>query len=151
MRDEKGLTLIELLAGISILLVISSVIFGVLLNSNKNYKNISNSITLNQEANIILATLKSYHTKQELQSINSNNTETYIIKHDPVSQKAYIGKSSTSLTPLQSEGIRIDLKIDDSEFTGEKAIYPKDPLFVYFKLTNEQGQYFEINTIIKQY
>ncbi|WP_316571847.1 prepilin-type N-terminal cleavage/methylation domain-containing protein [Neobacillus sp. YIM B06451] len=151
MRNEKGITLIELLAGISILLVISSVIFGVLLNSNKNYKNISDKTNLNQEANIILATLKSYHTKQELHSIDSNETETYIIKNDPSSRKAYIGKSPTSLTPLQSEGILIDLKLADLEFTGEKTISPKDPLFVYFKISNKQGQYLEINTIIKQY
>ncbi|RDU35039.1 hypothetical protein DRW41_19860 [Neobacillus piezotolerans] len=151
MRNEKGITLIELLAGITILMIISSVIYGVLLNSNKNYKNISETVTLNQQANIILATLKSYHTKQELHSIDLSNIETYIIKNDPASQKAYIGKSSTSLTPLQSEGILIDLKLDNAEFTGEKTIYPKDPLFVYLKITNKQGKYLEMSTIIKQY
>ncbi|MGJ7912310.1 prepilin-type N-terminal cleavage/methylation domain-containing protein [Neobacillus sp. LXY-1] len=150
MKNQKGLTLVELLAAITILLLISSVIFGVLINSNKNYKSLTEKINLNQEANLLLATIRNYHQKQSLHSFDSNNNEIYKLKYDPTTKKAYIGTSSATI-PLQKDNVDIIIKIDDVEISGEQTIYPDDPLYIYIKLYNQQGQSYEIETVIKQY
>lgn len=152
MKKEKGITLIELLATVSILFIITSIIFGVLISSNKNYRNVTEKVNLDQEANIILTTIKSYHQKQELHSIDpSTKIETYIIKYDRNTEMAYIGSSAATLIPLQKDNLKIYIKIDYTDFSGEKIIHPADPLYVYIKLINKQGQSYEIDTVIKQY
>ena len=150
MKNQKGITLVEVLAALSILLIISSVIYGVLINSKKNYNNISEKVNLNQEANLILATIKNYHQKESLHSLDVNSKEFYIIKFDD-SKHVYIGKSSSNMVPLQKEGLSLNIKIDDAEFTGDKVIYPSDALTIYVKVVNQQGQSYEVNTVIKQY
>lgn len=150
MKNQKGVTLIEVLAALSILLIVSSIIFGVFINSNKNYKNLSEKVNLNQEANLILTTIKNYHQKESLHSLDTNSKEYYLIKYDD-SQHVYIGKSSTDLVPLQKEGLSLKIKIDDAEFTGAKVIYPSEALTIYLRIINQQGQSYEVNTVIKQY
>ncbi|MEH7439881.1 prepilin-type N-terminal cleavage/methylation domain-containing protein [Neobacillus drentensis] len=150
MKNQKGITLVEVLAALSILLIISSVIYGVLISSKRNYNNISERVNLNQEANLILATMKNYHQKESLHSLDVNSKEYYLIKYDD-SQHVYIGKSSTDLIPLQKEGLSMNIKIDEVEFTGEKVIYPSEALTIYIKVFNQKGQSYEINTVIKQY
>ncbi|MFJ7727117.1 PilW family protein [Neobacillus sp. NPDC097160] len=150
MKNQNGITLIELLAAVSILLIISSVVYGILISSNKNYKNISEKVNLNQEANLLLATIRNYHQKEALHTFDANGKEIYKLKYDSTTKKAYIGVSSPT-TELQKEGLNIILKIDGSEFSGEKTIYTADPLYIYIKLYNQQGQSYEIETVIKQY
>jgi len=150
MKNQKGITLIELLAAVSILLIISSIIYGVLISSNKNYKNISETVNLNQEANLILATIRNYHQKEVHHTYDVNGKEIYKLMYDSTAKKAYIGASSPT-TPLQKEGLNIIIKIDGSELSGDKPIYPADPLYLYIKLYTQQGQSYEIETVIKQY
>jgi prepilin-type N-terminal cleavage/methylation domain-containing protein len=146
MKNEKGITLIELLAAISILVIISSLIYGVLIGVNKNYNQLSSKTNLNQEANIILATLKNYHIKDQYHDVNGK----YMISYNATAQKAYIGTTKANI-PLQKDNLKIELKIDNIEFTGEKSIPSSRPLNIYIKLLDPKGQFYEIETSIKRY
>jgi prepilin-type N-terminal cleavage/methylation domain-containing protein len=143
MKNDKGLTLIELLAAMTILLIISSLIYGVLIGANKNYQQISGKSNLEQEANIIISTIKNYH----------QSSDSYKISYNPFTKKAFIGVTTTN-TQLGNNNISIDIKLGDpdyTDFSGEKGINTSKPINLYLKLTNKQGQSYEIDTIIKRY
>jgi Tfp pilus assembly protein PilE len=154
MKNEKGITLIELLVTLSILMLISSLIYGVLIGVNKNYKQISEKSILRQEANIILSTLTNYHQKKALHYIDATTKiETYKIKYDPINKTAYIGKTIADIS-LIDDILKIELKVGQpnyQEIPNEQTINPYKPLYVNLKLTNNDGKSYEINTIIKQY
>jgi Tfp pilus assembly protein PilE len=154
MKNEKGITLIELLVTLSILMLISSLIYGVLIGVNKNYQQISEKSNLRQEANIILSTLTNYHQKKDLHFIDATTKiETYKIKYDPINKTAFVGKTTADIS-LVNGSLKIELKVGQpsyQEIPNEQTINPYKPLYVNLKLTNSAGKYYEINTIIKQY
>jgi prepilin-type N-terminal cleavage/methylation domain-containing protein len=143
MKNEKGLTMIELLAAITILFIISSVIYGVLIGANKNYQQISRKTNLEQEANIIISTVKNYH----------QNNDTYQVSYSVANKTAFIG-STTADTQLGNNNMDVVIKLgypDYYGFFGEISIDATKPVNLYLKLTNHQGQSYEIDTIIKRY
>ncbi|ALC89782.1 hypothetical protein AM500_08355 [Bacillus sp. FJAT-18017] len=151
MKNDRGVTLIELLAALSLILVVSGLLYGVLIGTNKNYDTISEKGNLNREANLILATITNYHHKQELHTVEADKSETYVLKYDPLLKKGFIGKSSATLVPLQPNTKTMYIEIDGASFSGEKKINTADPLYIYLKVENQQNQTYEIETIIKQY
>lgn len=142
MRDEKGVTLIELLAALTILAIISSIIYGVFFNVNKNYYQISGKSALQQEANTIISTIKSYHQRQN----------SYQIKYDSSSKKAFIGVGgNTPTTPLGSPNFNIELVTDIPPSNNIININTSKSLNITITLTNKQGTSYKTNTIIKRY
>jgi tRNA threonylcarbamoyladenosine modification (KEOPS) complex Pcc1 subunit len=140
MKKESGLTIVELLAAISILFIIGSVIYGVFTGVNKNYHQISSRVNLEQEANIIINTIKTYHQKQN----------TYLLSYNPITKKAYIGTTSATIQ-LEPDNIDIVIKINDEDFSGLGTINSSIPLDITITLVSNQGQSYDINTIIKRY
>lgn len=141
--NQKGLTLIELLATLTILFIISTLIYGVLININKNYSKIEDQNTLEQETNYIISTIKNYHLKNDV----------YKISYDPSTKTAFIGTTSAT-NKLESDDLAITLKIgypDYKDFSGEVTIDGTKPESLYVKLTNNQGQSYETDTIISRY
>ncbi|MED4530884.1 type II secretion system protein [Metabacillus fastidiosus] len=61
MQNEKGLTLIEVLVGISILSIIMVILGGLLVNGFRNSEKAENITSLQQEANLIITELKDIH------------------------------------------------------------------------------------------
>jgi type II secretory pathway component PulJ len=143
MRNEKGLALPELLAAISILFIVSTVIYSVFFGFNKNYDQISEKNSLDQTANIALATIKQYHQKYDQ----------YIIRYDATNKVAFIGESSAD-SSLGNSVNEMEIKIgfpDAQSFTGSKTIDAHHPLTVQLYLKNKAGQSYEFETIIKRY
>jgi Tfp pilus assembly protein PilE len=140
MKKESGLTMVELLAAISILFIIGSIIFGVFIGINKNYHKMASRVDLEQETNIIINTIKNYHQKQTK----------YLISYDPNTKKAYIGTTSAT-NQLEPDNIDIVIKINDSDFSGITEIDSSIPLDISIILISKQGQSYDINTIIKRY
>jgi type II secretory pathway pseudopilin PulG len=146
MRNEKGLALVELLAAISILFIVSTVIYSVFFGFNKNYDQISEKNSLDQTANIALATIKQYHQKYEK----------YFIRYDDVTKTAFIGETlSTANYPLGNPGIELEMKTgfpDAESFTSAtKEIESIQPLKIELHLKNKAGQTYEFETILKRY
>lgn len=143
MKKEQGITLIELLAALSILVIISSTLYGILNGVNKNFYQITGKSNLEQEANIIITTLKNYHQHEN----------SYKLFYDTKNKKAYIGVA-TANNQLERSDIDILLEAgypNYNIFSGEITIDPSSPLHVYIKLSNSRGQSYEIDTILKRY
>ncbi|EKN65870.1 hypothetical protein BABA_18287 [Neobacillus bataviensis LMG 21833] len=140
MKSEKGITLIELLATLSILLIISSLLYGVLIGVKKTQENISNKNSLNQEANLIFSTIKRYHQKENKYEISYNNGSYFI---------------SSPTASDQLGNILIYLKIGEVELsdTSKKIeIITSNPGFKSINVTIQlKGQKDKIDTIIKRY
>ncbi|MBS8265087.1 prepilin-type N-terminal cleavage/methylation domain-containing protein [Mesobacillus boroniphilus] len=143
MKNEKGLSLIEVLVTIAILTLATTIIYSVLFGFNRNYQQLSEKNNLDQAANIMLASIKQHHL---------NNAE-YILSYDKVHKRLSIGQSG-STQPLNEQGISVEIKAGNNNpipFEGEKVIPSHAPLIIDLKLINKQGQSYEIETIIKRY
>jgi type II secretory pathway pseudopilin PulG len=144
MKSEKGITLIELLAALSILMIISSVIYSVFFGINKNYKQISEKTNLQQDANIIISSIKNYHLRNE----------SYKLLYNSTTQKAFIGKDTANIQ-LEREDLivtRFIVVYKNVTYNNEMTIDDTTkPINITMTLTNKQGQSYEINTIIKRY
>lgn len=143
MKNENGLSLVELLAAISILFIISSVIYGVFFGFTSNYKQISEKNSLEQSANIVVATLKQYHLKHD----------TYDLRYDSASKAAFITVNGKE-TRLGDESVEMQLKAgypQPMEIMGNLHRETQEPLAIELILTNKSGKSYEIETIIKRY
>ncbi|NHM30487.1 PilW family protein [Neobacillus terrae] len=152
MRDEKGITLIELLAALSLMMVVSLLIYGVFFDTNKNYSRFSEKTSLQQEANLMIMTIKSYQQKED----------SYLLSYDSSKDKAFIGKSEAKL-PLHRNDITVtSFKAGNNYFEcndtnildiGNFTVIPpsQKQLFICIKLKNKQGQTYQINTSVKRY
>lgn len=146
MRDERGLTLIELLAAISILFIISATIYGVFFGFNKNYNQISDKNSMDQNANVVLAVIKQYH----------QNNDQYLIRYDDAKKAAYIGIDAAD-NLLGDSRFDMEMRIGypdytvPEDFSGELTIQSTQPIAVQIRLQNTTGQSYEIETIIKRY
>ncbi|WP_079509921.1 PilW family protein [Mesobacillus jeotgali] len=142
MNNQKGLTLVELLAAITVLFTISGIIYGVFFSFNNNYDRISSKNSMDQNANLILAAIKEYHQKND----------SYWIYYDDSDKRAFIGKDSA------------DTLLGDTSYDLElKAGYPapvsinnikvdtQQPLTVQLNLTDKKGQTYEVETTVKRY
>lgn len=157
MKSQKGVTLVELLVAISILLILSSVVYSVLIGANKSYNQISEKTSLQQEANIIISTIKNYQLKQDI-------NYSYILNYEPTLRKTSIGEvpppgETMVLTPLGRNDLYVTLKVDNDiyydsnnpNFPSKQQIFVSRPLYIYLKIENKQNQSYEISTIIKRY
>lgn len=144
MREEKGITLIELLITISILFIISSIIYGVLIGINKNFRQLSGNNNLQQEANLILTTIKNYQLKKSI----------YVVSYDSSKKVFFIGES----TPTQQLGSSNLTSLTINDGFGSNILYlpnkktidttKSKAITVHIELSN--GLY-KFDTIIKRY
>lgn len=142
MNNQKGLTLVELLAAVTILFIVSAIIYGVFFTFNNNYDRIVKKNSMDQTANIVLATIKKYHESNDY----------YQIRYDDVDKDAYIGKDTADNT-LGDSNFDMEIKVGypaAAVFTITK-VDSYQPLAIYLKLTNQKGQTYEIETIVKRY
>ncbi|NKE06379.1 MULTISPECIES: PilW family protein [Mesobacillus] len=142
MNNEKGLSLVELLAAIAILFIVSGIIYGVFFTFNNNYDRISHKNSMDQAANLILTTIKQYHQKNE----------SYWIKYDASSKKSYIGVT-TADNLVGDTDYSMDLKVGyPTPITiSNTKIDAKQPLTIQLLLTDQKGQTYEIETTVKRY
>lgn len=94
MNNQRGLTLVELLAAIVIFSIIAIFATSILLNSIKTYAKINSDAILRDEADIIMANLiKSIYTSKDseitfIEDISNNN---YYLKQNPPSPALVTG------------------------------------------------------------
>jgi len=143
MKNERGLTLVELLGAITILFIISGIIYSVFLGFNKNYSQISEKNSMDQTANIILATVKQHHLKYDQ----------YKISYDEKKKTAYIGEK-TADKPVGDSRYKLQIELGYPEaaaFSGSKNIDSSLPLSIHLILNDKTGQTYEVKTIVKRY
>lgn len=143
MKNQKGMSLVELLAAISILFVVSAIIYGIFFGFSNNYEQISKKNNMNQAANIVITTIKQHHQQHDQ----------YQVSYDQPNKAAYIGVSDAN-NPLGDSSLEMEIRIGFPEaqaFSGIKIIDSHEPLTVHLKLKNDAGQSYEVETIIKRY
>lgn len=139
MNNEKGITLIELLVAISILLIISPIIYGVLIGVNKNFNQITVKSNLEQEANLMISTIRSYHQREA----------SYYLAYDEAQKKAYIGNNSAS-NLLSQNIVTFEVSNNAGMVNLNNPIYTNNFITVHIIL-KESGETVDINTVIQRY
>lgn len=79
MNNQRGLTLIELLATIGIISIIFLLLSGILIDGNKAYRNTTTSQLVQQEANYITEEVRKEYLKQYV-PIKMNKTIKFEVK-----------------------------------------------------------------------
>lgn len=139
--NEKGVTLIEVLAGIVVSTIIIGAIYGVLVNSFNNYADIKQKVDLQQQATIIVETLRNYH----------RDHQQYELSYNVSNQKVYITQNGSSQL-LGNEEVAVEIDAgptSPTEFTS-LVVDTMDPLYISLKLIYRDEEY-GLDTIINRY
>ena len=86
-RNESGITLIEVLATLTITAIIGSVVYGVLFQTIHARDKTQSHIDLRQEANIVMTQLRTMHEKGESIWYSSGMLYTDQEKQNPLATK----------------------------------------------------------------
>jgi prepilin-type N-terminal cleavage/methylation domain-containing protein len=146
MKNQKGLTLIELIAAITIFFIVSSLLFGVYISIQKNYQVQKNQNQIGQDANQIIALIKNYHQKR-----TSYNNYSYRIYYDSASKITYI-EDVTSKQPLGSNPQSVSIQYGmNQNFEREDEVIDYNPMYVKITITSQSGKTYVVDTIISNY
>lgn len=102
-NNKRGLTLIEILAALTIGTIVIGLAFSVLLNSMNAYKRTENKQLLQQEANIILTQLRTIHRSES----------TYVIGYSELENQYKITLANGKTENLGNSNYKIELAIDN--------------------------------------
>ncbi|MGD6991615.1 PulJ/GspJ family protein [Sutcliffiella horikoshii] len=155
-QDERGLTLIELLATIVIGAIVIGLATSVFVSAAKQNKTTYEHNALRQEANLIITKLRQIH--QEPDSKEEPYSYSYSLCYES-NEKIYLDTTLTN--SLGNENYRFknvefinaietadSYKTIDSTNDCINSVDIYSPLLVKFTLVNDQGQEFNMNTAI---
>jgi hypothetical protein len=164
LKNNYGLTLIELLLTLTISFTVMGLVSGVLMQSFRNMEIADTNINLRQEANILIAMINSSH----LSSIDLNQTSTnsYNISYTRLNTNNWELTIGNQLVTNQNYDINLDLEqtipgeltsrtliINSTTETGSISIVKRQLLKVRkIKLINKKDttKTFEISTTISR-
>ncbi|OIJ18363.1 hypothetical protein BKP45_12365 [Anaerobacillus alkalidiazotrophicus] len=153
-KNSKGLTLIELLATLSISIIILGLVSSVLIQSYRSMEVSNTHIDLRQEANIIITMLANAHEKNNYEIFYSKteNDEWEIM----IGDQKIISRDYDLVVKLISDNstLEIDTSITDPQSISLLfTVNVKEPLHVQeLRLTdiNDPTKSFELSTIISR-
>jgi len=96
-NNQKGLTLVEVLAGIVLLSIITTLTTMILIQIFKNDETATEEISLKQNSNIILSSLSEAFNKTDMKDICINTQPGIIINEDNSNSVVTSGKSNNKL------------------------------------------------------
>ncbi|MCM3611432.1 type II secretion system GspH family protein [Planococcus sp. MERTA32b] len=125
MRNQKGITLVELLAALAIVGIITAVIASVLMTGTSSADRTSTKQRLHQEANYIVEEIRSEYLKNDVEDIQITITaDSLKIKRmksgemDKIVSEGYkyVLKSKNVLQPPNSEQFHLIIKNNNEEY-----------------------------------
>jgi len=143
--SNKGLSLIELLASLTIFSIIIALVSGILINSTNYFDKTKNKVSLSQEANLILAQITKAHQTTQTYTLSSHLEE---------------GRKQINLNgeAIKHPDLHIDIlhlgQNDYKTFDGTTMIIDtKNPLFIELKVSdiNNSQVNFQIRSVINRY
>jgi prepilin-type N-terminal cleavage/methylation domain-containing protein len=155
LTNEDGITLIELLATLAILSIVSVLLYGVLLNGFHYSKKSQEKVSIQQEMNIIVTSITKFH----------ESYETYEIKvdHNPDASKIQlIGKDSgTVVKTIELSNSNYEYSLFDYSGPTETAlpqlpaiknVITSQPLYIRLLIKDKKhpSQTYEVKTIISR-
>lgn len=126
-KNDRGITLLEVLAVLTLLGIVGAVTFNLLTTSVTHTNKTQSHIDLRQEANIILSHLRQKHSNDTPYELNADDL---------------IGRSDVHFEQVYING--------QSLFDGPLSPNIEEHLYVAFTLNDEQNQTFEVDTIIEK-
>ncbi|MBM6619760.1 PulJ/GspJ family protein [Bacillus suaedaesalsae] len=137
MNNQKGITLIEVLVTLSILVIVSGLVYGVFFQSLTSYEKTQSHALLRQEANVILAELTAAHRKLDTYTLSTDENKAIFLNDENISNNAF----SYELN-INGQGISNSVR------------RMKTDQFIDVELTvsvsNDEEQTFTISTIINK-
>ncbi|MFC4409880.1 type II secretion system protein J [Chungangia koreensis] len=117
LRDEHGVTLMELLAAIIIFTIFASIIWGFFFQSLKFNDAEVTKQQLQQEANLIIASIQEAHIKGQSYIIQTNDSNTVLTVKDLVFEHPQIKYEilNSIQTPVISKTLEIKLKLSSAD------------------------------------
>ena len=144
--NEKGITLVELLAALALFAIVSTLVMTVLFNVFRSGEKLSDNAQLRQDANLLVSTLRSYYGQDDFEedefSVCLNNSKTLLIDGQDVSSSI-----TGSIVGLELESG--DNSISDA---NECMVVKTDgtPLSVNLTLENKAEQTYNLFTTIEK-
>jgi type II secretory pathway pseudopilin PulG len=134
-QNEKGLTLIELLAALAIFMLICGLFYGALTNVFKTNKGIQQKISAQQEVNHILSAWTNMHQESKGYTISHlNDTTLQLTDNTNTSRKVKLGNNNYQLFVTISYGEKKNHKL------VKYPIIPSEKKEIYLKQTNGDTQ-----------
>jgi hypothetical protein len=108
LKNNSGLTLVELLVTLTIAFSVMGLVTGVLMQSFRNMEMADTNINLRQEANILLAIINSAH----MSSINTSDSRSYqySISYERINDKEWILTVGDQKISNQNYNIRLEME-----------------------------------------
>lgn len=142
--NEKGITLVELLAALSLFAVVSALVMTVLFNVFRNSKNISDNAQLRQDANLLVSTLRSHYNQDDFEDfdVRLNDSKILLIKGQEVNSSM-----TSSIAELEINGENLISNENEEE---KFVTVDGTPLSIDLTLKNEAGQTYNLFTTIEK-
>lgn len=134
LKNQSGITLVELLAAIVIVGFLTVLIWRIFFQTIDQNSYVVTEQTLQQEANVILTTLQSIHTKQTIERIHvvssGEQLDVYVVDTTEPIDPDGILVQSFKRTGISYQLYETKPKLENNKYTGtEKFIQPSsDPL-----------------------
>ena len=153
-RNESGITLIELLATISIIAIISSLLWGALTVTFKQSERTEEHVNLRQEANMIVTKLRTMHLQGNYQlcyeggKVYFDSGKKDSLASDGITIEG-LHDSLNGDVLFENSGniVKQNLPIDCNNMLN---IDTSDPLSVTLKIKDQKNNTFEIDTVINK-
>lgn len=147
LKNEKGLTLVEVLATLVLFSIIAITIWNFFFQTiNHNEREVTQN-QLQREANLIVNTIQNFHTKYTITEISNvnNDLESYI------QIEAYDKENGKAIPPTKFENSDIKYEVSSGTFTADLT-NPKYEFIFQFKLTSKNNDkiYYEGQTIFSK-
>lgn len=117
LRNERGVTLMELLAALIIFMIFAAIIWGFFFQSLKFNDTEVTKQQLQQEANLIIASIQETHIKEKSYSIKTNDTNTELTVKDLTFNQPTIRYEiiNNIPSPITSRILEIKLRLSSAD------------------------------------
>lgn len=155
LNNNKGLTLIEMLATITILFIIGGMVYAMLFQMFSNFNNSENRITARQEANLIIAHLTTIHEKSKRYELEHDSDHYFITEAftETDSSTMKLGHEKynydLSVSYLDDDGTEVTKKLSDEpiEIDLTKTKFKSIDVLLTLSSSNDE---FEVKTTLSR-
>lgn len=143
-NNESGMTLIEVLATLTITAIIGSVVYAVFFQTLNSKEKTQSHNELRQEANVVMTQLRTMHDNSE--SLWYDIDMMYKDQEVPLTTEQY-HFLEVQITNLADDSILVHIDHNNPMAKNEKTLSVTLPLEVYFKMEDDQGNEYELKTV----
>ncbi|MBR7554439.1 PilW family protein [Allobacillus sp. GCM10007491] len=143
MKNQKGITLVELLAGLVLFFLVSTLIFSIATQAIENYRQTETRSIAQQEANLFINHLISVHRTADFYTLTRNDDSSYLVTRNgedsfTISTTPYRIDVSLNHTALQQgESIQINLSTQQSVPLQVTVVPLNDQRFKTFSIDTQ--------------